>query len=84
MMLDSVDDIMPAALQYLGLNPNSNSQADLEKAADLLTKIRPSIRKFHSSEYLTALATGEICLVVGWSLGHDRPPLVFHKGALVE
>ena len=67
MMLDSADDILPAALQYLGLNPNSTSQADLEKAADLLSKVRPSIRKFHSSEYLTALATGEICLVVGWS-----------------
>ena len=26
-----------------------------------------SVRKFHSSEYLNALATGEICLVVGWS-----------------
>ena len=25
------------------------------------------MRKFHSSEYLNALATGEICLVVGWS-----------------
>jgi putrescine transport system substrate-binding protein len=30
-------------------------------------KIRPSVRKFHSSEYLNALAGGEICLVVGWS-----------------
>src|SRR6266850_961797 len=42
-------------------------QADLEKAADLLTKIRPSVRKFHSSEYLNALASGEICLVLGYS-----------------
>ena len=25
------------------------------------------MRKFHSSEYLSALASGEICLVVGWS-----------------
>ena len=25
------------------------------------------MRKFHSSEYLNALASGEICLVVGWS-----------------
>jgi len=32
-----------------------------------MTKIRPSVRKFHSSEYLNALASGEICLVVGWS-----------------
>src|SRR5437016_309571 len=66
-ILDSADDIFPAALSYLGLDPNSTEQADLEKAADLVSKIRPSVRKFHSSEYLTALATGEICLVVGWS-----------------
>jgi putrescine transport system substrate-binding protein len=66
-MLDSADDIFPAALSYLGLDPNSTKQADLEKAADLLIKIRPYVRKFHSSEYLSALATGEICFVVGWS-----------------
>lgn len=67
MMLDSSDDIMPTALRYLGLDPNSKNPADLEKAADLLAKVRPSVRKFHSSEYITALATGEICLVIGWS-----------------
>jgi putrescine transport system substrate-binding protein len=66
-MLDSADDIFPAALSYLGLDPNSTKPADLEKAADLVIKIRPYVRKFHSSEYLSALATGEICLVVGWS-----------------
>ena len=66
-MLDSADDIFPAALSYLGLDPNSTRLSDLEKAAELLVKIRPSVRKFHSSEYLSALATGEICLVVGWS-----------------
>jgi putrescine transport system substrate-binding protein len=66
-MLDSADDIFPAALGYLGLDPNSTKPADLEKAADLVIKIRPYVRKFHSSEYLSALATGEICLVVGWS-----------------
>ena len=66
-MLDSADDIFPAALSYLGLDPNSTKQADLQNAADLILKIRPYVRKFHSSEYLSALATGEICLVVGWS-----------------
>src|SRR5450756_3107127 len=66
-MLDSADDIFPAALGYLGLDPNSTKQADLEKAADLVGRIRPYVRKFHSSEYLSALATGEICFVVGWS-----------------
>jgi putrescine transport system substrate-binding protein len=66
-MLDSADDLFPAALSYLGLDPNSTKQADLENAANLLVNIRPYVRKFHSSEYLSALASGEICMVVGWS-----------------
>jgi putrescine transport system substrate-binding protein len=66
-LLDSSDDIMSAALHYLHLDPDSSDPADLQKAADLLIKIRPYVRKFHSSEYLNALATGEICLVVGFS-----------------
>ena len=66
-MLDSVDDIVPAALHYLGLDPNSTEPKDLDKAGELIGRIRPFVRKFHSSEYLNALATGEICLVVGWS-----------------
>jgi putrescine transport system substrate-binding protein len=65
--LDSSDDILAAALHYLGLDPNSSNEADLQKAADLVTKIRPYVRKFHSSEYLNSLASGEICLVVGFS-----------------
>src|ERR1700757_572807 len=68
-LLGSADDILPAALSYLGLDPNSTKQADLEKAADLVIKVRPFVRKFHSSEYLSALASGEICFVVGWSGG---------------
>jgi putrescine transport system substrate-binding protein len=66
-MLDSADDILPAALHFLGRNPNSIDAGDLQKAADLMAKVRPAVRKFHSSEYLNALASGEICLVVGWS-----------------
>ncbi len=65
--LDSSDDIVPAALHYLRLDPNSTAPADLQRAADLLVSIRPFIRKFHSSEYLNALASGEICLAVGFS-----------------
>jgi putrescine transport system substrate-binding protein len=66
-MLDSADDVFPAALHYLKLDPNSINPADLERAADLVTKVRPSVRKFHSSEYLNALAGGDICLVLGFS-----------------
>jgi putrescine transport system substrate-binding protein len=66
-LLDSSDDIMSAGLHYLHLDPNTSDPADLQKVTELLLKIRPYVRKFHSSEYLNALATGEICLVVGFS-----------------
>jgi putrescine transport system substrate-binding protein len=66
-LLDAADDVFAAALAYLKLDPNTKEPADLEKAAELLTRIRPFVRKFHSSEYLNALASGEICLVLGYS-----------------
>ena len=66
-LLDSSDDILAAALHYLGLDPNTTKEGDYQKAADLLIKIRPYVRKFHSSEYLNALASGEVCFVVGFS-----------------
>ncbi len=32
-----------------------------------LEAIRPHIRYFHSSQYISDLANGEICLAIGWS-----------------
>jgi putrescine transport system substrate-binding protein len=66
-VLDSPDDMLPAALNYLGLNPDSKDVADLEKAGELMKTIRPHIQKFHSSEYINALANGDICMAVGYS-----------------
>ncbi|UCI29403.1 polyamine ABC transporter substrate-binding protein [Mesorhizobium sp. B4-1-4] len=66
-VLDSPADIIPAALEYLGLDPNSTSADDIAKAEETLLKIRPYIRKFHSSEYINALANGDICLAIGFS-----------------
>src|SRR6187431_404479 len=43
-MLDSADDIIPAALHFLRLNPDSNDPKDLERAVELLAKIRPLVR----------------------------------------
>jgi putrescine transport system substrate-binding protein len=66
-VLDSPTDILPTAMRYLGLNPESTSPEDFAKAEEVMTKIRPYIRKFHSSEYINALANGDICLAIGWS-----------------
>jgi putrescine transport system substrate-binding protein len=66
-LLDSSDDVMSAGLHYLHLDPNTSDPGDLEKVTQLLIRIRPYVRKFHSSEYLNALATGEICFVLGFS-----------------
>ncbi len=66
-VLDTADELFPAALSYLGLDPDSSNPEDFAKAGELLMSIRPYIRKFHSSEYINALANGDICLAVGWS-----------------
>lgn len=66
-MLDSPEDVLPVALNYLGLDPNTKNLDDLKKADELLGKIRPYVQKFHSSEYINALANGDICMALGWS-----------------
>lgn len=66
-MLNAPEEIIPAAMNYLGLDPRSTDPDDIAKAEELLLKIRPHIQKFHSSEYINALANGDICLAVGWS-----------------
>ncbi|MBO9464276.1 polyamine ABC transporter substrate-binding protein [Tropicibacter sp. R15_0] len=65
--LDAPDELFPAALTYLGIDPNTHDKEDLEKAAQLMESVRPHIQKFHSSEYINALANGDICVAIGWS-----------------
>ena len=65
--LDAPSEMIPAALNYLGLDPVSSERADLEKAGELLTSVRPYVQKFHSSEYIQALANGDICVAIGFS-----------------
>jgi putrescine transport system substrate-binding protein len=67
MFLDTPDEIIPAALNYLGKDPNSRNPDDFAAASELLKKVRPFVKKFHSSEYINALANGDACLVIGWS-----------------
>ena len=65
--LDSAEDTLQLALQYLGLDPNTTKREDFKAAEDLLLKVRPYIRSFDSSEYLNGLANKEVCVAMSWS-----------------
>lgn len=66
--LDAPSEVYAAVLHYLGKDPNSSDPKDYSGAAnDLLLKLRPFIRYFHSSQYINDLANGDICVSIGWS-----------------
>ncbi len=71
-MLDSPTDILPIVLNYLGKEPMSKDKADLAAAEEVMMAIRPSVRKFHSSEYINALANGDICMAIGCRVTSSR------------
>ena len=66
-ILDTPSDMIPIALNYLGLDPHSQDPKQIQQAADLIKKIRPYVQNFHSSQYVSSLANGNTCLAVGWS-----------------
>ena len=65
--LDAPAEIIPAALNYIGEDPDSQDPDVIAKTEAVLSAVRPYIQKFHSSEYINALANGDICVAVGWS-----------------
>ncbi|MGB5870116.1 MAG: polyamine ABC transporter substrate-binding protein [Albidovulum sp.] len=65
--LDAPAEMIPAALKYLGENPDSQDPDVIALAEPVLAAVRPYIAKFNSSEYINALANGDICVAFGWS-----------------
>jgi putrescine transport system substrate-binding protein len=66
-VLDAPTEIIPAALKYIGEDPDAQDYETIAKVEPVLTAIAPFVQKFHSSEYINALANGEICVAFGWS-----------------
>ena len=66
-VFDSPTDVFQQTLAYLGKNPRSTDPADYQAAADVWAKVRPYITQFHNSEYISALANGDICIAMGYS-----------------
>lgn len=65
--LDAPTEMIPAVLQYIGEDPDSHDPDVIAKAEEVLMAVRPYVQKFHSSEYINALANGDICVAFGWS-----------------
>jgi putrescine transport system substrate-binding protein len=66
-VLDSPAEMMRGVFSYLGKDPNSQKPEDLAAAEAVLAKIRPYIRNINSSEYIEALANGDLCIAVGYN-----------------
>jgi putrescine transport system substrate-binding protein len=66
-LLDSAEDVLQLALNYLHINPNTTRKEDYQRAEQLLLGVRPYIRAFDSSEYMNGLANKEFCVSMSWS-----------------
>jgi putrescine transport system substrate-binding protein len=66
-VLDSAEDVLQLALNYLHLDPNTTRPEDYKRAEQLILAVRPYIRTFDSSEYMNGLAEKEFCISMSWS-----------------
>lgn len=66
-IVDAPVGIFAATLAWLGESPEAGDDAALSRAAEALRAIRPHVRNFSATSYDTALASGDLCLAVGWS-----------------
>lgn len=66
-MLDDSEQVLGSALIYLGLDPDTQDEAEIEKTVEVIMAVRPYVRQFHGSSHVAGLAAGGLCLAVGCS-----------------
>jgi putrescine transport system substrate-binding protein len=66
-ILDSAEDVLQLALNYLRIDPNTTRAQDYKRAEQLILSVRPFIRAFDSTEYMNGLAAREFCISMSWS-----------------
>lgn len=65
--LDSGDEVFPSALRWMAKPPYSAHMDDYREAAAMLQPIRRDVTLFSSSGYINELASGSVCVALGWS-----------------
>jgi putrescine transport system substrate-binding protein len=69
--LDSPEDVLQLALNYLHIDPNTTRESDYLKAEKLLLSVRPYVRAFDSAEYMNGLVDGDFCIAMSWSADYS-------------
>lgn len=63
--MDSPTDMIPMALAYMGLDPNSTNPDDYKKVEEMLLKVRPYIKTFDNYAY-QRMPQKEFCICATW------------------
>uniref|UniRef100_A4XZN3 Putrescine-binding periplasmic protein n=1 Tax=Ectopseudomonas mendocina (strain ymp) TaxID=399739 RepID=A4XZN3_ECTM1 len=66
-VLDSPQEVIAIALNYLGKDPYSNAAEDLEAARALLAGLQPNLRYVGSARHIDDLANGSLCLALTYT-----------------
>lgn len=66
-ILDSPAEVMAIAMNYSGLDPNSENGKDLKATKAMIQKARPHYKYFDSSRLISDLANGDICVALGYN-----------------
>ena len=65
--LDAPSEVFPIALKYVGKPAHSTNVDDYKLAANMLKKVRPDIKRFSSGGQIDDLASGNVCVALGWA-----------------
>lgn len=66
-VLDSANELMAAALKYLGYSANDTDEQHWAQAKDVIMKAKPYWAAFNGTSYIKELTVGNIWLVHGYS-----------------
>lgn len=64
-MADAPEDAVSAALAFLGLDPNVQDERSMAKVADLLMKLKPTVKRLSLNDFAEQLGNGTICVGFG-------------------
>jgi putrescine transport system substrate-binding protein len=65
--LDEPSDVIPMALIYLGLDPNSMAAEDLARAEAQLKSVRPHVRYFSSTRMMIDMPNEDVCVAMSYA-----------------